>query len=295
MTEQQKVGKTATTELDEIARTQKLDMVVGFEGEPNVVPTPKPNEIWYHGRRGDVLFKEGRPAFFARSSDDARFFSEERGEGVPNIISRTLDIKNPARARNLDSAIKETGATEQDVLANSPYSGENFIDYLYVPKVVARLKEMGFDGYVGGDVVGQMDIQIAVPFDVAQIKVGKMYNGWENYETWVVSLWLGNEEATCALQQELLEQAQNGEVLMGFNEEETIRLTLADLLKEWVKDNSPLADTSRWSIACRCTRCGSGLFGMYSDLLGVGIDEVNWWEIADDIIANSVTVNTSKR
>ena len=35
------------------------------------------------------------------------------------------------------------------------------------------------------------------------------YNGWPNYETWAVNLWLGNDEAGCALQQELLEQAQN--------------------------------------------------------------------------------------
>ena len=100
----------------------------------------------------------------------------------------------------------------------------------------------------------------------------KTYNGWANYETWAVKLWLDNDESGCALQQELLEQAQNNlnpsEV---WTKEEAIRFQLANLIEEWVKDNSPLADTA----------------SMYSDMLGAAIASVNFTEIADSIIVGA--------
>jgi len=36
------------------------------------------------------------------------------------------------------------------------------------------------------------------------------YNGWTNYETWVVKRWLDNDESTVELQRELLKQARHG-------------------------------------------------------------------------------------
>tara|TARA_Y100000034_G_scaffold116580_1_gene155076 strand:+ start:1507 stop:1869 length:363 start_codon:yes stop_codon:yes gene_type:complete len=94
------------------------------------------------------------------------------------------------------------------------------------------------------------------------------YNGWSNYETWAVNLWLGNDEAGCALQQELLEQAQNtpnpSEVWTG---EEATKFTLADLLKDLIIDGTP-----DWPAS------------LYTDLLGASLDRVDFGEIAASLL-----------
>lgn len=153
------------------------DMVPGAEEDPyfsqrgpNVVPAPAEGERWYHGRRGPISFAPGRPAFFTRQREGAKWYSRERGEGKPGIGTFALDIKRPARHRDLDAAVRETGATDSDVFEHSQYSGENFVDYLYVPEVVEALKAKGFDGYVGWDVLENTEIEIAVPFGSGQIR-----------------------------------------------------------------------------------------------------------------------------
>ena len=97
----------------------------------------------------------------------------------------------------------------------------------------------------------------------------KTYNGWANYETWAVKLWMDNDEAGCALQHELLEQAQTTlqNRLIPFKEE-LKEIILAALLRDYVRDNSPLADTP----------------SMYSDLMMSSINSVDWDEIASHII-----------
>ena len=95
----------------------------------------------------------------------------------------------------------------------------------------------------------------------------KDYNGWTNYETWNVKLWLDNEPCTYELQKELAEQAKETAKVDVWTREETDRFTLADLLKEWVEDNRPDIEAS-----------------MYSDLLGAALSEVNWNEIAETIL-----------
>jgi hypothetical protein len=76
------------------------------------------------------------------------------------------------------------------------------------------------------------------------------YNGWENYETWVVNLWLSNDYA-------LNETATD--ICRG----KEIARAAADL-KTWVEEITPDLGATLWA-----------------DLLNGALSEVNWFEIAD--------------
>ena len=82
------------------------------------------------------------------------------------------------------------------------------------------------------------------------------YNGWSNYPTWAVNLWLGNDEI---LYNETVEMA---EAYAGMDRP---KIELADRLKQWVRDE--LAPDLGASFA--------------ADLLGYALDEVDWLEIAE--------------
>ena len=110
----------------------------------------------------------------------------------------------------------------------------------------------------------------------------KTYNGWTNYQTWAVKLWLDNDEATQHLQADLLDEAKNTVFRLGvlyvrvnntgqeiWTRAQATRFTLADLLKQFVEDKSP-ADEEQPT--------------MYTDLLRSAIDAVNFEEIAAHII-----------
>ncbi len=95
------------------------------------------------------------------------------------------------------------------------------------------------------------------------------YNGWSNYETWVVNLWLGNDEgsySTCrSFAQRCFEEAVADQVL---SRKERACYQLANELKEMVEDGNPLASEA----------------SVYSDLLNASISEVNWKEIANNLL-----------
>lgn len=96
------------------------------------------------------------------------------------------------------------------------------------------------------------------------------YNGWKNYETWLVKLWLDNEEGTYNLQKDWLEQAKAEPKHEYWTPEETVKFTLADLIKEFIEEEAPDLGAS-----------------MYSDLINAALSEVDWQEIADNIISGS--------
>lgn len=81
------------------------------------------------------------------------------------------------------------------------------------------------------------------------------YNGWKNYETWNVKLWLDNEQGTY---NDVTEHAR--EVV----EAEGERYEFADWLKQYVEEMRPEMPAS-----------------MFSDLLGAALSEVDWSEIAE--------------
>ncbi len=75
------------------------------------------------------------------------------------------------------------------------------------------------------------------------------HNGWSNYMTWDIALWIDNEQGTQEYWKEVAEQINVYD--------------LAEKLKDDIEDGVP--------------EIGSSL---YSDILGYGLQKVNWYEIA---------------
>lgn len=85
------------------------------------------------------------------------------------------------------------------------------------------------------------------------------YNGWTNYETWCVALWMDSEEGT----QEYFREMAEG---YGAQSEEGSVSRFADALKDHHEELLP------------------DLQGFVADLLNAAMSEVNWYEIAGNLM-----------
>ncbi|MCE9530873.1 MAG: hypothetical protein K8T89_07085 [Planctomycetes bacterium] len=100
------------------------------------------------------------------------------------------------------------------------------------------------------------------------------YQGWKNYETWAVHLYLTGDQDTdkfcIALTRRAVATAATCvQVVKGnWTVDHARRHLLAESLKEFVDVRSPLADEA----------------SIYSDLLGCALYEVDWNEIADALL-----------
>jgi len=93
------------------------------------------------------------------------------------------------------------------------------------------------------------------------------YNGWTNYETWCVNLWMNEEESYYSeLSQNVWDEAKADDI---FTKEQRAVYNLADMLSGKFKQENPLAQNS-----------------IYTDLLNAAISSVNWDEIAKNMINN---------
>lgn len=96
----------------------------------------------------------------------------------------------------------------------------------------------------------------------------KTYNGWTNYETWNVKLWIDNEQGSVNYWQD---RALNWLTISKsddlFTKQENAINDLRNELKEYFEENNPLPEA-----------------GMYTDLLNAALSEVNWHEIAQSMI-----------
>lgn len=90
------------------------------------------------------------------------------------------------------------------------------------------------------------------------------YNGWSNYPTWAVNLWLSNDEG---LYRETLDLVERNAGTRQLTE-------VSDALKSWVRDE--LAPDLGASFS--------------ADLLGWAFDQVDWREIASAWIEDSAAV-----
>ena len=96
------------------------------------------------------------------------------------------------------------------------------------------------------------------------------YNGWTNYETWNVALWIDNDQGTYRMVQDWAETAV-ARIRLGYinasayltSDEQATRI-VAEQIKELVEEENPLGNDA----------------SMYSDMLSAAISEVDWSEIA---------------
>lgn len=78
------------------------------------------------------------------------------------------------------------------------------------------------------------------------------YNGWSNHETWLVNLWLTNDESSYNT---LLE---------------AIELPVSTAGAEWLEEEVRWALSEQTGSAC-----------LWGDLLNLSIDRVNWVEVVE--------------
>ncbi len=100
----------------------------------------------------------------------------------------------------------------------------------------------------------------------------KQHNGYGNYETWNVTLWLHNEHDSylqwTARAEEIKEEAGEESQDSIWTEEEYVKFTLADEIEKSVKGDNPLVDDA----------------SMFVDLLNAALSSVNWDEVANSFI-----------
>lgn len=85
------------------------------------------------------------------------------------------------------------------------------------------------------------------------------YNGWTNYETWAVALWLDNDEQSYRYWRRQVAWRRRDE-----GDNQRVRADLAEQLKREVVDAAPLDECS-----------------LYADLLNAAFSEVDWYEIVE--------------
>lgn len=106
------------------------------------------------------------------------------------------------------------------------------------------------------------------------------YNGWKNYPTWAVNLWLSNDEGLYAWTLEAVEdEYKDASNCLNVRDgiwtlDEARRFNTADRLREMVEELPHMSDET------------FPTSGIPADLYGWALGQVDWTEIADAWIEN---------
>lgn len=91
--------------------------------------------------------------------------------------------------------------------------------------------------------------------------MSQTYNGWKNYETWAVKLWMDNEESTYKHWRD-----ESRRLARKAIDKDEFLSAMSEALKEGHEQAAPDLD------------------GVWSDLLGAALSEVDWYEIAESFV-----------
>lgn len=107
------------------------------------------------------------------------------------------------------------------------------------------------------------------------------YNGWTNYETWVVNLWLNNDQGTYDHWQEVAKNVYNHQArdntTVGMTRMDEAVYLLADRLKD---DHHQAKDEILENMKLESS--------LWADLIGSALDETNWREIAEHLLEDVI-------
>ncbi len=164
--------------------------------------------------------------------------------------------------------IYATGKTKDDVINEyneiSEYriSEDDLNDFKIVeitPRLLQYVNDSGGEGSfvnIGTDIYPVYDLNLD---NNKLAEKSANYEGWSNYPSWAVALWLGNDEGLYNMVQEWKEE------LSG---QEDAKYRLAEMVKDLVEENNPISDAT-----------------MFADLMQFAIDEVDYNEVAEHLMA----------
>lgn len=100
------------------------------------------------------------------------------------------------------------------------------------------------------------------------------YNGWTNYETWCVKLWMDNDEYTYNDWNDRAREAWDA----ADHDHDEARTRLADMLRDyWDRESDERLAELGGQVPNSC----------YADLLNAALSEVDWHEIADSLLEDN--------